>query len=202
MIAIIDPLCLPCEFRAIFCPIEILWFYDIILELSWSFEEKWGDERMKTRNTGLTILAESPKKLPADRDDIVLSIRTPEGDLMTNRVRALLREYGDRVQMSPSLMLEILEDRNRKSRELKSAEEAIDAFEEFGSGAIMALVELQTATSKLVDAIINAPHEAGLVDVTEQLEEVNCALELVDDFWDDFVTFECDEDCDEECDEI
>ena len=77
---------------------------------------------MKTKNISLVILAEEPKKAPITSADKLLPIRTENGELMTNRVRSLLREYRDRIRIPTSLILEVLEDRNRKSRRDRGAD--------------------------------------------------------------------------------
>ncbi|MCR5572227.1 MAG: hypothetical protein K6F57_00420 [Candidatus Saccharibacteria bacterium] len=137
---------------------------------------------MKTRNAALTILANEPEKAPLSHGDILLSIRTPEGNLMTNRVRSLLREYGDRIQIPTSLVLEILENRNRKSRELRLAEKILDEADVFADEAVETMVELYNASSTLLEALFDATEADGLENVTEQIEGLNAALASADDF--------------------
>ncbi len=159
---------------------------------------------MKTRNAGLTILANEPEKTPLSHGDILLSIRTPEGDLMANRVRSLLREYGDRIQIPASLVLEILEDRNCKSRRLKSAEKILDEADAFANEAIKTLVELYNASSTLLEALFDATEVDGLEDVTEEIERLNAALAYADDFLEEYTEEEFDngEDDDDDDDDF
>lgn len=147
---------------------------------------------MKTRNAGLIILANEPEETPLNHGDILLSIRTPEGNLMTNRVRSLLRAYGDRIQIPTSLVLEILEDRNRKSRELKSAEKILNEADVFADEAIETLVELYNASSTLLEALFNATEMDGLEGVTEQIVDLNAALDSADDFLAEYTEEESD----------
>ncbi|MBO4855601.1 hypothetical protein J5500_04330 [Candidatus Saccharibacteria bacterium] len=141
---------------------------------------------MKTGNAGLIILANEPEKKLPGREDIVLSIRTPEGELMTNRVRSLLREYGDRIQIPASLVLEILRDRNSKSRRLKTAEKVLAEADAFADEAIEAIIGLYDASSTLLEALFDATEVDGLEDVTEEIEGLNAALALTDDFLADY----------------
>ena len=142
---------------------------------------------MKTRNAGLIIMADEPEKKPLSSGDILLSIRTPAGDLMTNRVQSLLRGYGDRVQIPALLALEILEDRNRKSRKLKSAERILDEADAFADEAIKTLVELCNASSALLEALFDATEADGREDVTEQIKGLNTALAHADDFLEEYI---------------
>ena len=148
---------------------------------------------MKTRNAGLTILAQEPEKAQISREDTILSIRTPEGELMTNRVRALLREYGDRIPIPASLMLEVLEDRNRKSSALKVARREISAYERFADEAIVTIVDLYDATTLLLNRLIDAQETNGLVDATEEVTKVSCAFDAADHFFDDYTVEEDEE---------
>jgi len=66
---------------------------------------------------------------PADRLDVSRratetdpTIATPDGILMTTKLRRILRDHGERVAFKNSLVLEILDAYIYKSKKLKKAE--------------------------------------------------------------------------------
>lgn len=146
---------------------------------------KWGDEQMKTSNVSLTISAEEPTRIPRGHDDFILMVRTPEGELMTNRVRSLIREYGNRVNIPASLMLEVLEDRRKKASELKAVNRELCAYSEVCSEAVGLLLELRDAADAISNGLIEAPVDNAAAHVTAEIERVNTLLEIVDDFLDE-----------------
>lgn len=161
---------------------------------------------MKTNNVGLTILAHQPEKTPTDREDIQILIRTEDGNLMTNRVRSLLKEYGDRVQIPASLVLEILNDRNRKSRGLKAARAELIEYDAFAGEALKALVELHNASALLLWKLLNTAGISNLESLTEEIEEANAALDFARDFIaecteEEFDNGDDDDDDDDYCDD-
>ena len=147
---------------------------------------------MKTKNISLVILAEEPKKAQITSADKLLPIRTENGELMTNRVRSLLREYGDRIRIPASLMLEVLEDRNRKSRQLRTAECDLNALSDLTGDTIGVLLQLRDSANKLVEAICDARPDNMFEDISSKLDELNSALEITDDFLDDKLN-DCDD---------
>ena len=146
---------------------------------------------MKTKNISLVILAEKPKKAPRTSADKPLLIRTGDGELMTHRVRSLLREYGDQIQIPASLMLEVLEDRNRKSRQLRAAERDLNALNDLSGDTIGVLLQLRNSANKLIEAICDARPDNMFEDISSKLDELNNALEVADDFLGDML-----DDCD------
>ena len=146
---------------------------------------------MKTKNISLVILAEEPKKAPRNSADKPLLIRTENGELMTNRVRSLLREYGDRIRIPTSLMLEVLEDRNRKSRQLRTTGRDLNALSDLTGDTIGVLLQLRDSANKLVEAICDARPDNMFEDISSKLDELNSALEVADDFLGDML-----DDCD------
>lgn len=137
---------------------------------------------MKTNTVSLTILDKEPEKLAKSACDILLLVRTPEGDLMANRVRSLLREYGNRVQIPSALALEILEDRKSKSRKLKSTERDLGDISEVLGYTVGILTELRNATSELLDCMVATLSDHDMVEMSEGVDAVNYALEAADDF--------------------
>ncbi len=142
---------------------------------------------MKTKSISLVILAEEPKKAPRTSADKPLLIRTENGELMTNRVRSLLREYGDRVRIPTSLMLEVLEDRNRKSRQLRTAERDLNALNDLTGDTIGVLLQLRDSANKLTEAIYDARSDNMFEDISSNLDALNSALEVADGFLDDML---------------
>jgi hypothetical protein len=83
---------------------------------------------MKTKSSNVMITRE-----PADRLDVSRratetdpTIATPDGILMTTKLRRILRDYGERVAFKNSLVLEILDAYIYKSKKLKKAEREIE----------------------------------------------------------------------------
>lgn len=147
---------------------------------------------MKTKNISLVILAEEPNEAPRTSADKPVLIRTGNGELMTSRVRSLLREYGDRIRIPASLMLEVLEDRNRKSRQLRTAECDLNALSDLTGDTIGVLLQLRDSANKLVEAICDARPDNMFEDISSKLDELNSALEITDDFLDDKLN-DCDD---------
>lgn len=148
---------------------------------------------MKTSNVSLTISAEEPSRIPRGHDDFILMVRTPEGDLMTNRVRSLIREYGNRVNIPASLMLEVLEDRRKKASELKTTSRELAAYSDVCSEAVGLLQELRDAANAMSNGLIEAPVDNATAHVTAEIERVNTLLEIVDDFLDEVLEKEDDQ---------
>ncbi|MBQ9684700.1 hypothetical protein IJV57_04495 [Candidatus Saccharibacteria bacterium] len=146
---------------------------------------------MKTKNISLVILAEEPKKAPRTSADKPLLIRTENGELMTNRVRSLLRKYGNRVRIPTSLMLEVLEDRNRKSHQLRITKRDLNALNDLTGETIGVLLQLRNSANKLVEAIYDARSDNMFEDISSMLDALDNALEVADDFLDDMLN-DCD----------
>ena len=142
---------------------------------------------MKTKNISLVILAEEPNEAPRTSADKPVLIRTGNGELMTSRVRSLLREYGDRIRIPASLMLEVLEDRNRKSRQLRTTGRDLNALSDLTGDTIGVLLQLRDSANKLVEAICDAHPDNTFEDISLKLDELNNALKVADDFLDDML---------------
>ena len=125
---------------------------------------------MKTKNISLVILAEEPNEAPRTSADKPVLIRTGNGELMTSRVRSLLREYGDRIRIPASLMLEVLEDRNRKSRQLRTTGRDLNALSDLTGDTIGVLLQLRDSANKLVEAICDARPDNMFEDISSKLD--------------------------------
>jgi len=151
---------------------------------------------MKTNNVSLTILAKEPERPQKQPDDIALIVRTPDGELMTNRVRSLLREYGARIQIPSALALEVLEDRNRKSRQLKTTERELGAYVDALGDAVGVLIELRNAANDLLEGMLSMVGDHTMSEMSIEVDAVSNALEVADDFLAEIID---DDDCD--CDD-
>ncbi len=128
--------------------------------------------------------------------NIELSVRTEDGLLMTNRLLRLLRIYGERLVVPNRLVLEILENRNRKSRDLKALERDLDSYDEAFGAAVGLLIDLYDAAGSLVDELIaNCCDDELMGRLTEEVDCLNEVLGTTGEFLDCVV-----EDCDDECD--
>lgn len=127
---------------------------------------------------------------------IELSVRTEDGALMTNRLLRLLRSYGERLVVPNRLVLEILENRNRKSRDLKALERDLDSYDEAFGAAVGLLIDLYDAAGSLIDELIaNCSDDELMGRLTEEVDCLNEVLGTTEEFLDCVV-----EDCDDECD--
>lgn len=145
---------------------------------------------MKTSNASLTILAKAPERAPIERDDIPILIRTEDGQLMGNRVRSLLKEYGERIWVPPTLMIEVLEDRNRKSRRLKSTQKRLHEYQCSYEEAVNLLLALHNAAATMQNAMIDAPGDNPIANITQEIEGLNNVLEITESFLNEVVTFD------------
>lgn len=83
---------------------------------------------MKTKSSNVMITRESADRLDVSRraTETDPTIATPDGTLMTTKLRRILRDYGERVAFKNSLVLEILDAYIYKSKKLKKAEREIE----------------------------------------------------------------------------
>ena len=129
---------------------------------------------MKTKHV-FVVVAESSE----DSGDMIIPIRTPKGDLMTNRLIGLLKQRVP-ILIPDSLMLEILTDRNRKSRQLKAAKAAGEEFGDFASDTIGVIMALRNSADKLIEAARNTSTDTA--NISAELGELIEALKITDDF--------------------
>lgn len=117
------------------------------------------------------------------RHSIELSIRTEDGTLMTNRLQRLLRSYGERLVVPNRLVLEVLDDRNRKSRALKACGRELDDYAESYAMAVELLLDVCATAETLVDKLIETCSDDQLLgELTEELEDFNSVIDDASEF--------------------
>ncbi len=137
---------------------------------------------MKTKHTGIVILAKVPKAVARGSRDKLISIRTKSGALMTNRLRSLLCNYGSRLQIPSALILEILKDRNLKSRQLKTVQGELDDALDLIGNYTGVVEELSRTARNLLDAI---DRTTASETISTKIAELDEALNVAEDFIDD-----------------
>ena len=129
---------------------------------------------MKTKHVFI-VVAESSE----DSGGVIIPIRTPKGDLMTNRLIDLLKQRVP-ILIPDSLMLEILTDRNRKSRQLKAAKATREEFGDFVGETTGVIMALRNSADKLIEAVRNTSTDTA--NISAELGELIEALKITDDF--------------------
>ena len=129
---------------------------------------------MKTKHEFI-VVAESSE----DSGGMIIQIRTPKGDLMTNCLIDLLKQRVP-ILIPDSLMLEILTDRNRKSRQLKAAKAAGEEFGDFVGETTGVIMALRNSADKLIEAVRNTGTDTA--NISAELGELIEALKITDDF--------------------
>ena len=117
------------------------------------------------------------------RHSIELAIRTEDGVLMTNRLQRLLRSYGERLVVPNQLVLEILNDRNRKSRELKACEREVDEYSDSYAESVRLLLDVCSAAETLVEKLIETCRDDRLLsELTFELDDFDEASGKASEF--------------------
>ena len=90
-------------------------------------------------------------------------------------------------------MLEILEDRNRKSGKLKAAKRDLENYEASYVQAVELLYALHSKSTAMIDAMIDAPADSPIHKITAELEALNAILDETGGFLDEVLEEDCDD---------